>query len=265
MAWACAGLLPPTSYPQPACSPRDWPSPMANKAELGELTLGLDKEGRPRSQGQWSQCCALAVPHFSSCRQPLHRHGAYPGSCFLLPAQPLQFWPHSWLWGRWVSTISPLAAPGRAVLPALLGGRGPRDRSTGGAGAGCMPAVAGAGWGCFPLCLLGPGDGQRCGSRPASFRQPIAVQLRGEGEGQPPQGFPNPGEGHHATTAQPETAPGLVHPNTRLGGASRNPGVPAKTQHLALPSWPLVGAGTPHPTTVAAQEPQCCRTLRPQS
>lgn len=145
----------------------------------------------------------------------------------LSPCSPLA---HSWLWGRWVSTISPLAAPGRVVLPALLGGRGPRDRSTGGTGAGCMPAVAGAGWGCFPLCLLSPGDGQRCGSRPASFRQPIVVQLRGEGEGQLPKGFPNPGEGHHDSTAQPETAPGLVHPNTRLGGASRNPAVPAKTQ-----------------------------------
>lgn len=57
-------------------------------------------------------------------------------------------------------------------------------------GAGCMPAVAGAGWGCFPLCLLGPGDGQRCRSRPVSFGQPIVVQLRGEGEGQLPLGFP---------------------------------------------------------------------------
>lgn len=105
-------------------------------------------------------------------------------------------------------------------------------------GAGCMPAVAGAGWGCFPLCLLGPGDGQRCGSRPASFGQPIVVQLKGEGEGQLPQGFPNPGEGHHASTTQPETAPGLDHPNARLGGASRDLGVLAKTQHPALPSCP---------------------------
>lgn len=65
MPWACAGLLPPSSWPQPGCSPRDWPNPTANRAELGELTLGLGEEGRPRTQGQWSQRhpgCASLLP-----------------------------------------------------------------------------------------------------------------------------------------------------------------------------------------------------------
>lgn len=84
----CPGLVLASCHkpavPKPACSPRDWLSPMANRAQLGELTLGLDKEGRPRSQGQWFQCCALAVPHFSYCGQPLHQHGGCL-SWFLFP------------------------------------------------------------------------------------------------------------------------------------------------------------------------------------
>lgn len=139
MPWACAGLLPPASYPQPACSPRDWPSPMANKAELGELTLGLDKEGRPRSQGQWSQCCALAVPHFSYCGQPLHQYGGClswflfppPGSAPAAPwltpgcgaggSVPLAPWQHQAEWCCqlcWVAEVPGTGAPGVPGLAA---------------------------------------------------------------------------------------------------------------------------------------------------
>lgn len=203
-----------------------------------------------------------AVPH-SHCRQPLCQHGEClswflfppPGSapgltpgCEAGGSVPLVPWQQQAERCCQLCCVAEVPGPGAGVP-----------------GAGCMPAVAGAGWGCFPLCLLGPGDGQRCGSRPASFGQPIVVQLKGEGEGQLPQGFPNPGEGHHASTTQPETAPGLDHPNARLGGASRDLGVLAKTQHPALPSCPLAEAGTPHHTTGAAQGPWCCGIWQPQS
>lgn len=187
----------------------------------------------------------LASPH---CRQPLCQHGGClswflfppPGSapgltpgCGAGGSVPLAPWQHQAERCRRLCWVAEIPGTGALGVP----------------GAGCTPAVAGAGRGCFPLCLLGPGDGQRRGSRPASFGQPIVSQLGGEGEGQPPQSFPNPGEGHHASAAQVEIAPGLVHPNRRLDDASRDPGVPTDTQHLALPSCPLVGAGTPHPPT----------------
>lgn len=145
------------------------------------------------------------------------------------------------------------------MLTVLLGGGGPRARGTVWCRVpGRMPAVVGAGWGCFPLCLLSRGDGQWCGSRPASPGQPIVGQLRGEGEGQPPRGFPNRGGGHHASAAQPEMAPVSAHPSVRLGDTGGDPGLPAGTLAPSTPQLPpclpqpLVELGDPGAGVMAA-------------
>ena len=169
--------------------------------------------------------------------QPLRqRGGPCCQSCSFFPAQPLQPPGSFRAMGRWVGAVIPLGIAGQGMC---LAAGVPGPGSAGGAGglAACRRGLAGAVF----LCLLGRGDGQRCGSRPASPGQPIVSQLGGEGEGQLPQGFPTV-EG--ATTA---ALPGLkqcqAQPTQAQGWVmlAVTQGCPPGPRHPAVPGCPWLG------------------------
>lgn len=194
MPWACAGLLPPTSWPQPACSPRDWPSPMANRAESGELTLGLGEEGQPRTQGQWSQC----NPGRASLL-PLRAAPPPAGWVLILLSvsssrlSPCSPGAHSWLWGRWVSANSPWQHQ--------AGWERSQDRGSGVPGlAACRRRREPAGAVFLSVCsALGTASHADQGRRPSGSQ--LLPSSEGRERGSRPRAFPTPGRA--AMTALP--------------------------------------------------------------
>lgn len=229
-------------------SPQHWPSPTANSTELDEPTSVLSKEILPCTWGRWLQGCPGCTLALSTLRWP-PRHspsastvGTYASFCFLLSAQPSQVFPGCGAGGSVL--LTPLASPGRVVLPALLSGRGPWGWECWAVPGAWMCAGSGSGWlGLFSSLFAQPWG------QPAMWIKagiPWAANCRPArrgGRGAASLDFPNCRVGHHASTAWPEIIPGSAHPSARLGDAGRDLGVP--TWHPVLTSCPLVEAAAP--------------------
>lgn len=263
MPWACAGLLPPISWPRPARSPRD----MANSTELGELTLGLGKEGQPCIQGQSSQChpgCASLPP--------------LQGPPLLLPTRwvlilisvsfswliPCSPWAVSWLQGRLVSTISPLAAPGRAVLPSLLGGRGPRDRSTALAWGWLLAGSGRRRLGLFSSLFARPWGRPAMRIKAGVLRAANCHPAQRGGRGAAAPGLSQPCRGLPCQHCPAGNSTRFSPPKHKAERCQQGPGMPTESQYQVFP-WlgraphipPLWQLGSPGAGGHGSLSPEC--------